>query len=134
MLKRVVAACQQHLHPNDIFGRFGGEEFAFVFPACGPAEARRRSEVLRVAIAAVSTKMDEVELVVSASFGVAATTSSGHELRQLLAHADSALYEAKRAGRNRVVLHEGDAEAAPSSDGTNREWLELVRARSGNAP
>jgi diguanylate cyclase (GGDEF)-like protein len=116
VLKRVVAACQQHLHPHDIFGRFGGEEFAFVFPACGPAEARRRSEVMRVAISAVSTKVDDVELVVSASFGVAATASSGHELRQLLAHADSALYEAKRAGRNRVMMHEGEVVAAPPNE------------------
>ncbi len=71
-----------------------------------------------MAIAAVSTKMDDVELAVSASFGVAATATSGHELRQLLAHADSALYEAKRAGRNRVVLHEADAIAPPSSERT----------------
>jgi len=126
VLKRVVAACQEHLHSNDIFGRFGGEEFAFVFPACGPAEARRRSEVLRVAIAAVSTKMDDVELDVSASFGVAGTASSGHELRQLLAHADSALYEAKRAGRNRVVLHEGDAGGALSSERSHGEPIRDV--------
>jgi diguanylate cyclase (GGDEF)-like protein len=59
-----------------------------------------------VAIAAITTQQDGPELAVSASFGVAATISSGYELRQLLAHADSALYEAKRAGRNRVVLHE----------------------------
>lgn len=71
-----------------------------------------------MAIAAVSTKMDDVELAVSASFGVAATATSGHELRLLLAHADSALYEAKRAGRNRVVLHEADAIAPPSSERT----------------
>jgi diguanylate cyclase (GGDEF)-like protein len=107
VLKRVVAACQAHLGPNDLFGRFGGEEFGFLFPACGPKEARRRSELLRVAIVGITTKQDGADLTVSASFGVAATLTSGYELRQLLAHADSALYEAKRAGRNRVVLHDG---------------------------
>jgi diguanylate cyclase (GGDEF)-like protein len=121
VLKRVVMACKAHLHAADIFGRFGGEEFGFVFPACGPSEARRRSEQLRAAIAAISTKMDDVELNVSASFGIAATSASGYELRQLLAHADTALYEAKRAGRNRVVLHESAHIAAPHAERSHEE-------------
>jgi len=70
--------------------------------------------------------MDDVELDVSASFGVAGTASSGHELRQLLAHADSALYEAKRAGRNRVVLHEGDAGGALSNERSHGEPIRDV--------
>jgi diguanylate cyclase (GGDEF)-like protein len=106
VLKRVVAVCKSLLGPNDIFGRFGGEEFAFVFPGCGAPEARRRSEELRQAIAAISTKQEGVDLTVSASFGIASTISSGFDLRQLLARADSALYDAKRTGRNRVVLDE----------------------------
>jgi predicted signal transduction protein with EAL and GGDEF domain len=47
---------------------------------------------------------------VSASFGIAAAGSSGYELRQMLAHADAALYQAKRAGRNRVVVYDGTME------------------------
>jgi predicted signal transduction protein with EAL and GGDEF domain len=46
------------------------------------------------------------ESTVTASFGIAATSSSGYQLRQLLAHADAALYVAKRSGRNRVVMYE----------------------------
>ncbi len=123
VLKRVVTACKAHLRADDLFGRFGGEEFGFLFPACGPSEARRRAEQLRAAITAISTKMDDVELNVSASFGVAATIASGYELRQLLAHADTALYEAKRAGRNRVVLHEGGHSAAAHSERSQEERI-----------
>jgi predicted signal transduction protein with EAL and GGDEF domain len=42
----------------------------------------------------------------SASFGITSTVSSGYDLRQLLAHADAALYTAKRGGRNRVAVYE----------------------------
>jgi predicted signal transduction protein with EAL and GGDEF domain len=72
---------------------------------------------------------------VSASFGIASTATSGYDLRQLLAHADSALYTAKRAGRNRVAVYDTSvaimginttgsdpalkpaAETAPAADG-----------------
>jgi diguanylate cyclase (GGDEF)-like protein len=61
---------------------------------------------MRQAIASISTQQDTLELTVSASFGIASTNGSGFQLRELLAHADAALYEAKRTGRNCVVLHE----------------------------
>ena len=106
VLKRTVAACNVHLGKSDIFGRFGGEEFAFLLPACGPDDARRRAEQLRMAIAAITAHQSGTARAnVSASFGIAATSESGHELGQLLAHADTALYEAKRTGRNRVVVY-----------------------------
>lgn len=105
VLKRTVSACKVHLKKSEIFGRFGGEEFGFLLPSCGPEEARARAEQLRVTIAAITAYQGPTKTTVSASFGVAATSSSGHELGQLLAHADAALYDAKRAGRNRVVVH-----------------------------
>lgn len=115
VLRRVVSACKPYLRPNDVFGRFGGEEFGFLFPACEPAEARRRAEEMRKAIASITTEQDAVELTVSASFGIASSSASGFQLRELLAHADAALYEAKRTGRNRVVLHEEGLAASSTS-------------------
>ncbi|MGH8177644.1 MAG: GGDEF domain-containing protein [Steroidobacter sp.] len=109
VLKQTVAACQAHLRTSDIFGRFGGEEFGVVLPGCSLEDARLRAEQLRLAIASVSSNYDGVELNASASFGIASTAASGYELRQLLANADAALYRAKHAGRNCVVLHEGEA-------------------------
>jgi diguanylate cyclase (GGDEF)-like protein len=104
VLKQTVAACQTHLRTSDIFGRFGGEEFGVVLPGCSLEDARQRAEQLRLAIAAVSGNYEGVEVSVSGSFGVASSAASGFELRQLLAHADAALYRAKHAGRNYVAV------------------------------
>jgi diguanylate cyclase (GGDEF)-like protein len=103
VLQQAVIACQAHLRPNDIFGRLGGEEFGILLPGCNAEQARQRSEQLREAIAGISTTPG-LDSGVSASFGVAGTPVSGYELWQLLAHADAALYQAKRAGRNCVAV------------------------------
>jgi diguanylate cyclase (GGDEF)-like protein len=108
VLKRAVAACQQHLHRRDIFGRFGGEEFAILMPECSASQARERAERLRQAISATPLWGDTRNVVITASFGVASTDRSGYELRQLMIDADNALYRAKREGRNRVVYGEGN--------------------------
>ena len=113
VLKRTVSACRIHLGKNDLFGRFGGEEFALLLPACNLDDARLRSEQLRLAISGITAYQGTTKATVSGSFGIATTSHSGHELGQLLAHADAALYEAKRLGRNRVVtyLHPQTGEA-----------------------
>ena len=95
-----ASACERSVRP------FGGEEFCVLLPGCSLADARQRCEQLRTAIATVATDANNAGSTVSASFGVAATSSSGYELRQLLAHADAALYRAKYAGRNCVVLYD----------------------------
>ena len=114
VLKRTVSACRLHLEKGDIFGRFGGEEFAVLLPSCGADEGRERAERLRVTIASITAYHGTTKATVSASFGISTTSASGHALGQLLAHADAALYAAKRGGRNRVVVH-GDqtADIAP---------------------
>jgi len=106
VLRQAVQACRAHLRASDLFGRIGGEEFCILLPGCSLADARQRCEQLRAAIATVTTDSTSPGSMVSASFGVAATSSSGYELRQLLAHADAALYRAKFAGRNCVVLYD----------------------------
>jgi diguanylate cyclase (GGDEF)-like protein len=106
VLKQAVDACRSNLRETDIFGRFGGEEFGILLPDCGLEDARQRCEQLRLAISGIAQHPGSMVTNVSASFGIAATGSSGYELRQLLAHADAALYHAKRAGRNLVVTYD----------------------------
>jgi len=106
VLQQTVAKCRQHLNVEDPFGRFGGEEFSILLPGVGVEQARQRAELLRAAITEIVASSGGLESKVSASFGIASTVASGNELRQLLAHADAALYQAKRTGRNRVVIYD----------------------------
>ena len=104
VLKRAVAVCEAHLRSTDIFGRLGGEEFGIVLPECTLDQVISRVELIRVAIATASGGDDALGIPISASFGVSTTAHSGWDLRQLLAHADDALYRSKREGRNRVSV------------------------------
>jgi diguanylate cyclase (GGDEF)-like protein len=137
VLKRTVSVCKDHLNKHDIFGRFGGEEFAILLPDCGPEDARQRAEQLRMAIAGITDYQGGTgKATVSASFGVAATSSSGHELGQLLAHADTALYEAKRMGRNRVLVYSHVASGDTPSlaiVSTTGEFVQYTGRSSGSS-
>jgi diguanylate cyclase (GGDEF)-like protein len=113
VLQRAVAACQAHLRATDVFARIGGEEFGLLLANCSVDDARVRVERLRVAVAESNPPSGKFN--VSASFGVASTSASGYELQTLMTHADAALYQAKRAGRNCVVVY-GTAEAPNPSD------------------
>jgi diguanylate cyclase (GGDEF)-like protein len=121
VLKQVVAACQRLLHPQDIFGRLGGEEFGILLPDCSAEQGRLWSEQLRLAIAAIATHEARMTSSVSASMGLAATTGSGDELRDLLTRADAALYQAKRSGRNRTVVFDA-AQVTSFAEGTAQHW------------
>jgi len=106
VLKRAVAACQAQLRSVDVFGRLGGEEFGILMPDCVPERAADQAELIRQAIAGLSKLEDDpIGFPVYASFGVSAAHWSGYDLPRLLAHADTALYKAKREGRNRVAVY-----------------------------
>ncbi|OOG49073.1 GGDEF domain-containing protein [Rhodanobacter sp. C01] len=102
VLQRAVEACKAHLRSTDIFGRLGGEEFGILLPEYTLEQVLGRAEQIRLAIATAAAGEDAPGIPVSASFGVSSVVHSGYELRQLLIHADEALYRAKREGRNRV--------------------------------
>ena len=114
VLKQAVTECQLFMRSTDLFGRFGGEEFSFLMAGCELEDARVRAEQLRLTIAGITANGIPGSNV-SASFGIASTTSTGFDLRQLLAHADSALYAAKRAGRNRVAVYDNSIAAMGST-------------------
>lgn len=104
VLKAFAAALRETVRESDVAARWGGEEFALVLTGTGSNGGARLAERARVAIEACSVQMPNGEMVsVTASFGVASFPET-QELGELLAAADSALYEAKRAGRNRVAV------------------------------
>ncbi len=113
VLKRAVAACQKYMRSLDVFGRLGGEEFGILMPDCVPERAVDVAELMRKEIAGLSESGgDAIDFPIHASFGIAAARWSGYDLRQLLAHADSALYQSKREGRNRVSVYDHATTAA----------------------
>ena len=119
-LRRAVLICQQHLHSSDVFGRIGGEEFGILLPECTLIQALERAERIRQAIQATPDAETE-HVPITASFGIASTTHYGYDLRRLLIAADSALYRAKRDGRNRVVVSMDGHASSFATDSAQRD-------------
>ena len=82
---------------EDYVARFGGEEFALILPKTSKLNALKLAERIRLA-------MDRTSLPLTLSVGVATFPEDAHGIEPLLQSVDHALYEAKRLGRNRVVI------------------------------
>ncbi len=98
----------------DVASRYGGEEFAVILPQTDTAAAEKVAERIRARVAELRVPLPEKgEIGVTISIGVAAFPLCGDSAEGLTEHADEALYEAKRAGKNcvRVCL------APPVKDG-----------------
>ena len=94
------------LRQSDVCCRFGGDEFAILLPDTGLRGAAHVADNLRGEIERLQISGGGGEGI-TASVGVAATLTGEGEPSALVQRADHALYEAKRAGRNRVCLDEG---------------------------
>lgn len=100
-MKDIVAPL---LRPGDVFARLGGEEFAVLLPDCGMAACAALAERLRAAIAGASWPgLGPGAPAITASLGIC-VAGRGDLLEQVLERADRAMYEAKRGGRDRVVV------------------------------
>ncbi len=103
-LRREDSVAQPSLGDGDeLVARFGGEEFVLLLPETDSDGARVCAERLRTALSQLRFPSMPNELNVTASFGVACYRP-GDSSKDVLARADSALYEAKHAGRNRVIV------------------------------
>lgn len=93
---------QQQIRTGDVAGRIGGEEFAVWLPKTGLELGARIAERIRIKLGTTAWNWQGRPWPLSASFGVAACPETSPSLENLRAQADSALYVAKRSGRNRV--------------------------------
>ena len=106
VLAAVSAAMRDLLRDCDLCGRFGGEEFALLLPRTTAAEALEITERIRQGISQLAIPRDGTAAIrVTISIGVAVPSQARHTLDDLLAAADHALYQAKRSGRDRVVIY-----------------------------
>jgi diguanylate cyclase (GGDEF)-like protein len=98
-LKRLSKTTQETLRKNDIFARFGGDEFVLLLPGVTQDYALDTIEKLRVAISAITIG----DITLSTSFGVT-KLQARDTLESVLKRADGALYTSKEAGGNRITL------------------------------
>lgn len=103
VLRAIADACRDTVRARDILGRLGGEEFAVLMPDTTADGAAAVCERLRAAIAARRVApAPRVAIRATVSLGLALLR--GHDGDRLLSDADRALYDAKRAGRNRLAI------------------------------
>ena len=127
VLCAAVERIQDSIRGIDVLCRWGGEEFAVLLPSASAeatalvAERVRRNVMLTTALDLRFTKQGVTGLQVSASIGTATYDGAGDSFDLMLQRADSALYEAKRAGRNRVILSRQPSEIEVGVESLGRE-------------
>jgi diguanylate cyclase (GGDEF)-like protein len=109
VLRHVAATVHSLIRLEDVFARFGGEEFVVLTRGDGVVNAAQLAERLRKAIAEAEVQLDEQTIRVTVSIGVAelAELDSKDGAETLLERADARLYRAKEQGRNRVASTDG---------------------------
>ncbi len=102
VLQEVGRRIERELRADDFAGRYGGEEFVVILPSTSLEKAKRVAERIGYALRTEPFKFEGDTTIITGSMGVAAANVPLDE-QSLLRNADSALYEAKRAGRDCVV-------------------------------
>jgi diguanylate cyclase (GGDEF)-like protein len=104
VLRTLAERCRSTLRTIDVLGRYGGEEFAILLPGTTRRNAATiLAERIRHRVAEELVHTDAGPVGVTVSVGVAAMEPTTRNPEELFKRADAALYEAKQAGRNRVV-------------------------------
>jgi diguanylate cyclase (GGDEF)-like protein len=115
------------LRVTDIVGRIGGEEFAALLP-CSTEEAVVAAERVRTTFAGAGVQIDDVAVPTTVSVGVA-TGENGIDLNAMLGSADTALYRAKRGGRNRVEVAAGTEQPLSLDQSRKAAMLQAMSRR-----
>jgi diguanylate cyclase (GGDEF)-like protein len=110
VLQSVAGVVQETVRGHDSVARMGGDEFCVLLPETELAEAQVVAERLRAEVEELVIRYRGATLQVSASVGVASSDQCELTWQSLLDHSDAALYEAKRGGKNQVMVAESIAE------------------------
>jgi diguanylate cyclase (GGDEF)-like protein len=112
----------------DVLARIGGEEFALLLPETDLPQAHIVAERLRREVAASSLVVASGSIAATVSIGVATSVAGMNDVSDLMKAADQALYDAKHAGRNRVICcaHEAAPSIAALSFDTSLETARIV--------
>jgi diguanylate cyclase (GGDEF)-like protein len=105
VIKSLSRLLQQRLRKSDMIGRYGGEEFAVILPDAEIGDARTFMDSLRQQFERIVHQHDGQQFSCTFSAGMAASMD-GCDENELIRAADTALYQAKKAGRNRIEYKE----------------------------
>lgn len=126
VLRELAGIISANVRESDIIGRYGGEEFALALPETAEDSALAVAEKLRLAIEAHEFRSDgtppasEPPVRLTISIGVASLpVEEDQDEVELIGRADQALYEAKRTGRNRVVVYRKPPVVPPQEVGSD---------------
>jgi len=118
VLRNLAQTLSATVREIDVVARLGGEEFAALLPSTDLEGALKLAERFRTAVEGQQVMVGGQEIRYTVSVGVASMDSQVSGMDQLLKLADSALYAAKKAGRNRVWHKRADHVLAGLEDGT----------------
>ena len=104
VLRQIAAMVRTQARNDDVAARIGGEEFALLLPECDPEAALACAERLRETVAAATFSPGGEQRQITVSIGIAVLGPQLGTRRALMAAADTALYAAKRGGRNQVRM------------------------------
>lgn len=111
LLCQVARVAKAELRASDVLARFGGDEFIVLLPETPSRGAVLVAERIREMMAATPLDAGRAEVTCTVSIGVASYPEDGPSLDAVAGRADRAMYEAKEAGRNRVVVYGGSRPA-----------------------
>ena len=112
MLRQMARLVLAELRYTDVLARYGGDEFVVLLPETPAKGALDVAERIRDAVGSLPLDLDGRRVACTVSIGLAALPGDGTTLDALMARADRAMYQAKQAGRNRVVRFDAAADTS----------------------
>lgn len=111
-LMHLVALVKGRIRENDVFCRYGGEEFALILPQTPIPQAEQLAEQLRALVANAPLQQGERLIDMTISIGISDSIDPALTPETLIHRADRALYHAKHSGRNRVAVYRPEMDAS----------------------
>jgi len=108
LLREFGRILREHLRKSDISCRYGGDEFVLVLPDSSSADTQQRVEQIRTLLKSLQPvhAVESVPVTISLSAGIVCASDHGATVSELLRAADEAMYAAKQAGGDRIVIYQ----------------------------
>lgn len=107
ILRDFARTLSRNIRPSDVVGRIGGEEFTILLPDTDKAEAFKVADRLRFIVGKTKFRHKSATIQFTISVGVTSSDGKGKDFDLIMREADTALYQAKKEGRNKTVPYDG---------------------------